>query len=258
MKEYRMKKLRIVTSARGGVAGFGCKALLFAAVLVFALAFVGCDFIQQAFGLSDEDPEPPASGAAEETLVFVAAESGATTEALTLVFNTVVDGLTADDITLTPSGGLSVTKGELTRDEEYRQVYRLGVNGITAEGSVRVDVKRNDVPVAGSPQTVKVHSGVPVVPSAITANGGAEAGTTALTLSFGGPWIAGLLAGDVYLDANVTGAAKGNLGGGPNEYTLGVDGITREGEVTVCINKSGYSTDPVLQKVTVYPVIGQN
>jgi hypothetical protein len=210
MKEYRMKKTRFGIGARGGAAGFGFK--VFAAALVFvALAFAGCDFIRQAFGLSGEEPEPPASGAAEETLVYVAAESGATTEALTLVFNTVVDGLTADDITLTALGGLSVTKGELTRHETG--VYRLGVSGITAEGSVSVDVKRNGVSVAGSPQPAIVHYGAPVVPFAITANGKAGETTTALTLSFGGPGIAGLPAGDVYLDANGAGAAKGDLGG---------------------------------------------
>jgi hypothetical protein len=35
-------------------------------------------------------------------------------------------------------------------------------------------------------------------------------------------------------------------------YTLAVSGITREGEVTVAINKSGYSAYPSLRKARVY------
>ncbi|MDR0638857.1 MAG: hypothetical protein LBG27_08165 [Spirochaetaceae bacterium] len=247
-----MKKLRFGIGARGGAAGWRFK--VFAAALVFALAFAGCDFIRQAFGLSDEEPEPPASGAAEETPVFVAAESGAVTEALTPVFNTAVDGLSAGDIEITPAGGISVTKEGLARDGEYPQVYRLGVSGITAEGSARVDVKRTGVPAAGIPETAKARYGAQLAEfTSLSANGTPDTTeTTALTLSFGGPGIAGLLAGDVYLDANGAGAAKGDLGGGTNEYTLGVDGITREGEVTVGTTKDNCSAFPVLQKVTVY------
>ncbi|MDR0639626.1 MAG: hypothetical protein LBG27_12125 [Spirochaetaceae bacterium] len=95
-----MKKLRFGIGARGGAAGWRSTVLCVAA---FMLALTGCDFLQGIFGGGDSDP--PASGAAEETLVFVAAESGATTEALTLVFNTVADGLTADDIPLTALDG---------------------------------------------------------------------------------------------------------------------------------------------------------
>jgi hypothetical protein len=133
MKEYRMKKTRFGIGARGGAAGWRFK--VFAAALVFAPAFAGCDFIRQTLGLSDEDPDPPASGAAEET-VFVAA----------------VEGLTAGDITLTAldGGNSGITPGTLTPGSTPF-VYRLGVDGVTAEGSVEVAVTRNGSPAAEAP-----------------------------------------------------------------------------------------------------------
>ncbi|MDR0638856.1 MAG: hypothetical protein LBG27_08160 [Spirochaetaceae bacterium] len=105
MKKRIITRGERVSSRR--VAGFGFKA--FAAVFVFTLGVTGCDEF-----LPGGEEDPPESGAAEGAFVFVTAESGAVTTALTPVFDAAAEGLTAEDITFTASGGNSgITPGRL-------------------------------------------------------------------------------------------------------------------------------------------------
>jgi hypothetical protein len=125
------------------------------------------------------------------------------------------------------------------------------VGGVTEEGGVEVAVKRNGIPAAGSPKTAKARHGAQLAEfTGLSANGIPYTTETAvLTLNFGGLGIPDLGTDDIYLNAGGTGAIRGTPGGsGPNRYTLGVSGITAEGEVIVSVNKAGYSTYPSLQR----------
>ena len=87
--------------------------------------------------------------------------------------------------------------------------------------------------------------------SSLTANGDANTTTTVLTLTFDKA-IEGLAADDITLTAGETGAAKGALtdktGG---VYELAVSDITKTGEVTVAVAKTGYTITPASKKVEV-------
>lgn len=63
-----MKKARFVTSARGGAAGFSCRA----ALLIFALVLTGCEFLQDLiFGGEGTEPENPESAPRDTSLASV-------------------------------------------------------------------------------------------------------------------------------------------------------------------------------------------
>jgi hypothetical protein len=173
----------------------------------------------------------------------------ATTAALTLVFDTVIEGLSTEDITLTDDGGTGASKGELS-PTLVPNAYRLTVNGITKSGDVTVKVHKAGY--AFSPDTLTAKARAPTVAVqflSLAANGGAAAGTTALTLKFDTA-IAGLSAEDITLtDDGYTGIRAGALtaagtGAGGAVYTLAVSGTTRNGFVSVKIAKAGYAFSP--------------
>ena len=76
-----------------------------------------------------------------------------TTTALTLTFDKAIEGLTAEDITLT-AGETSATKGALT--DKGNGVYELAVSGITKEGSVTVAVAKTGYEITPTSQDVTV------------------------------------------------------------------------------------------------------
>ncbi|WP_162510826.1 hypothetical protein, partial [Treponema endosymbiont of Eucomonympha sp.] len=91
----------------------------------------------------------------------------------------------------------------------------------------------------------------------LTADGGAAAGTTALTLTFSQA-VPGLSAADITLEGGGTGIQKGALSKGVAladgvAYTLSVSGINRLGDVVASVSKAGYSFGKGKQTVTVYP-----
>ena len=98
MKEYRMKGTRLGASPHGAAAGFGFCCI----AVMFALVLTGCGAAVQEFlglGGKEDAPDPAA------WLLYVAADGGADTAALKLVFSAAMDGLTAGDIEITPAGG---------------------------------------------------------------------------------------------------------------------------------------------------------
>jgi hypothetical protein len=88
----------------------------------------------------------------------------------------------------------------------------------------------------------------------VTADGTANAATTAkLTLTFSDV-VDGLAVGDITLSAGATGAAKGALtaAGTTGVYELTLTGITQAGEITVVVDKDGYAFEPSSKKVTIH------
>ena len=176
-----------------------------------------------------------------------------TTSALTLTFDKVIEGLAADDITLT-AGETGATKGALTAKGEG--VYELALSGIKKADLVSISVAKTGYKVSPDLKTVAVKfytapSDVAVAFSTLTANGSDTETTSALTLTFD-KVIEGLAADDITLTAGETGATKGALTAkGEGVYELAISGIAKAGDVTVAVAKDGYTITPASQKVAV-------
>ncbi|GHT73763.1 hypothetical protein FACS1894124_2630 [Spirochaetia bacterium] len=203
-------------------------------------------------------PTSGGGGGGEIAAAFTGVTAGgsatATTTKLTLTFDQAITDLAADDITL--SGLSGVTKGALT-PTGTPGVYELGIGGITATGTVTVTVEKSGYTISGSPKTVTVYYYVAPGAIAVTfinliADGGAAAAaTTKLTLTFNKA-IDGLAASNITL-SGPTGAKKGTLRGtGIGVYELAVSGITADGNVTVAVEKTGYTISPNSKTVPVF------
>lgn len=85
----------------------------------------------------------------------------------------------------------------------------------------------------------------------VTADGGSDTGTTALTLTFDKE-VAGLNPGNITIAENT--ATKGTLTAkGNGVYELGLSNITSQGTITVTVAKEGYIFTPESRTATVYP-----
>jgi len=78
-----------------------------------------------------------------------------TTTTLTLTFDKVIPGLTADDITLVGVDG--IIKGSLTHNGNGA-FYDLKISGFTSGGNLSVSVLKTGYNISGSPQTVKIYA----------------------------------------------------------------------------------------------------
>jgi hypothetical protein len=185
-------------------------------------------------------------------------ESTESTTMLVLDFDKAVDGLTADDITL--SGMDGITKGTLVRNGA---AYILPVGGITAAGTVTVAVSKNGYNISNASKTVAVHYAPvqgPATPQQVAFNNVIADGeqgktaTTKLVLDFSGV-IDGLTADDIELSGmSIT---KGPLGAPDGAtYTLPISGFTATGTLTVKVSKNGYNIGNVSKTVAVYYVQG--
>jgi hypothetical protein len=208
--------------------------------------------------------QPLAASAAAGTAKFLSLaadggdEAGAYTTALTLTFDKAVDGLSAADITL-DGGGTGMVKGELGAAEaaEDGYAYRLGVSGITEDGTVSARVRKADWTFEPETLSAKVYAPTKVLFKSFAANGGESARTTALTLTLNRP-VAGLSAADIALtDTGNTGVQKGALDG-PSytangyAYRLGVSGVTKNGSVAAKAAKAGWTFEPETLSVSVW------
>ncbi|WP_059369576.1 hypothetical protein [Treponema endosymbiont of Eucomonympha sp.] len=204
-----------------------------------------------SFGAGRMSLAPPPTDIAFESAAANGGET-ATTTALTLQFSWIIEGLTAEDITL-ESGGTGIQKGLLTANEaDAAGVYTLSVSGIAASGVVTVRVAKAGYVFAPDARTVRVHWAPPAARFLSAAADGSETATTsALTLAFDQP-IAGLAADDITLDdsADTTGIQKGLLSApadganGSIAYTLSVSGIAKSGVITVRVAARGYALAP--------------
>jgi hypothetical protein len=253
MKDMTVRKRERVSSA----AGRRFKAALAAAV--FALVLTGCSSGNGGSDNEDDDPAVPSpAGTVTKTLVYATAGTKANTQSLTLVFSADMGELTASNIDLEALGGVNegITWDAPERTEEDPLVYRLPVSGISNEGKIKVSVTKNNAPVPGSPKTIWVHYGAQVVNFAYLEADGVSntTKTRTLTLTFGGGGI-NLQEEEICLNPHSIGnesigVKQGTLQDGPTVYTIGVEGIVEEGDVTVTIEKEGYTTNP--RTVTVH------
>jgi hypothetical protein len=224
--------------------------------LFFALAAAGILLLAGAC----EDPtksSPAGGGSIAVTFSGLTANGSATTTTtkLTLTFDKDITGLAAEDITL-DAGTTGAGKGYLTRTGTG--VYELVLGSITGSGQVSVSVAKSGYTVSGGPKTVPVYyyldpDALPVTFSSLTADGSATATTTKLTLTFNKD-IAGLTAADIILAPGTTGAQKGELTKltGTGVYELVLGSITRTGQVSVSVAKSGYTVSGGPKTAPVY------
>jgi hypothetical protein len=106
----------------------------------------------------------PVKDSAELRSVTANGGSGASTTALTLLFDKVVNGLSASDITLSMPGSLfGVTKGDLSGTGPE---YTLGVSSPT-NGTVTVTMGSTLLQITGSPKTVNIYGDDSIIPSLV-------------------------------------------------------------------------------------------
>ncbi|MDR2479801.1 MAG: hypothetical protein LBD48_10885 [Treponema sp.] len=196
-------------------------------------------------------PEPGDIAVQFTGLAADGSDNAATTK-LTLTFSRNIDGLGAEDITLSSETG--AVKGTLTNTGTG--TYELVLNGISDSGVVTVAAAKTGYAISGGPKTVMVYyySGGGTTPAAFTglvADGSAAATTTKLTLTFDTD-ITGLAAGNIALGGQ-TGASAASLARtGTGTYDLAVTGITQTGTLTVSVVKAGYIISGGPKTVTVY------
>jgi len=179
---------------------------------------------------------------------------------LTLTFSAAIDGLSADNITLTSSvSGLSIEKGVLSSPIQIgsngNMEYTLLISDFTTGGQVSVAVNKAGFDISGSPKTVDIYY-VPLPISvtliSVTANGSPTETTTQLTLNFD-KWI-GLNSDDITL-SDIDGVTKGALSTyvpGSGTFTLNISNVTESGTLTVEVNKEGYNITYIVKTVDVY------
>jgi uncharacterized repeat protein (TIGR02543 family) len=141
-----------------GTHGHRLLSSLYAASIVMAmvvslavLIFTGCP--------NSEDTKPPEDTTPKTTPVTFTnltadGSATATTTKLTLTFDKDITGLSAADINLT-AGSTGAAKGTLTKTGTG--VYELTLTGITAGGSVTVEVSKSGYNITGGSKTVTVY-----------------------------------------------------------------------------------------------------
>jgi hypothetical protein len=216
----------------------------FSALPVLAVVFLSVGLFAAC---GDKDKPGPVGGDDPIALISVT-PSGTPTGKLTLTFSAAVDGLSAEDISLS-AGSTGAAKGALT--STGGGAYELAVTGVTASGEVTVTVSKSGYTFDPASKIVTVTSSSD--PGAIALNTVTSSGTPTakLTLTFSAA-VDGLSAEDITLSAGSTGAAKGALTStGVGVYELAITGVTASGAVTVTVSKSGYTFDPASKSVMV-------
>ncbi|MDR1230786.1 MAG: DUF6273 domain-containing protein [Spirochaetaceae bacterium] len=183
-----------------------------------------------------------------------------TTTALTLVFDRDIAGLTEDDITIA-AGSTGATKGALSKTGAG--TYSLALKGVEQAGKIAVSVERDGYLVLPSEleaQAVYVNPVIAVEFISAVANGEPNMEpTTELVLKFSKA-IEGLTAGDIAVADLGEAATKGALSGPDQQgeeavYTLALNDVTSQSEITVSASKGGYEINPLISPVTVsYPL----
>jgi hypothetical protein len=186
----------------------------------------------------------------------VTVDGDGTSTLVSLVFDRDISGLSEDDVTVLDPDETGAVKGVLS-PAGREGIYTLGIAGVRESGEITIRVGKNgwNINPASRPAQVYYDPGaVPVTFVNIMPNGTAGSQTTtALTLTFN-QTIPGLDASDITLAAGGTGAAMGTLSGPSPEgvYTLGLDYVRAEKDVTITVVKNGYTVSPAKISVPVY------
>lgn len=227
------------------------KKFSFLILLFFIAAFTSCS--------SDNDSNnDPNNGADAVKINFrsIVADGSVTetTTKLILTFDKDIEGLIADDITLT-TGTIDIVKGTL--NSKGSGIYELAVSDISVSGEVTVVINKAGYMITPASKTVMVYYVKPVKQVAfnsLSTNGSITETTSKIILMFDKD-VEGLTADDITLTTGTTNIVKGLLETkGSGKYELAVNNISEGGEVTVIVNKAGYEISPTSRKVTVYYV----
>ena len=171
-----------------------------------------------------------------------------TSTKLVLTFDRDIGQLTGSNITLTGSVIPIIEDISKRTDKEYE----LFISGITAGGTVNVNVQKPGYNISGGPLAAAVKYAQPVSFNALTANGSSVKTTTLVTLVFDKD-IAGLAASDITLTAGTTGAVKGALNRtAAGVYELAVTGISAGGYLEISASKPGYTNTGMSRQVYIY------
>ena len=171
------------------------------------------------------------------------------TTVLTLTFNKVITGLTADDITLT-AGSTGATKGALSGSGP---TYTLAVSGITADGEVTVSVSKAGYSISPN-RTVQVHKGYVAVTLSQDGIYGAKT-TTRITITFDKD------VPDFSLNTiSYSNTVSMTLGSfllvrkSDREYDLFIylNYVDGSGFITITPTKAGYNFRPISPSISVY------
>jgi len=174
-----------------------------------------------------------------------------TTTQLTLTFDKAIEGLTANDITL--SNVIDVRKGTLSGNNPYT----LPISGFTSGETLSVAVAKSGYDINYSPRTVVIfhysesggNNNIVAAFNSVYANGSPSQTTTQLTIAFDKA-INGLTADDITL-SGVSNVNKGTLSGS-NPYTLPISGFTSGGTLSVAVAKSGYDINYSPETVVIF------
>jgi len=176
--------------------------------------------------------------------------ASSTTTKLTLTFDRVISGLTADDITVTHSvPGQTVQKGALSVSGS---AYTLPISGFTASGTVTVTVAKAGYAISNSQRSFNIYYMITVLWDG-NQNGSYTASTTSLSLTFN-QTISGLTASDFIITHSVPGQTvqKGTLSVSGSVYTLPISGFNVSGTLTIKLEKPGYTASPSSINLPVY------
>jgi len=171
------------------------------------------------------------------------------TTQLTLSFDKVIEGLSADDITLIPLyTEINVSKGTLNGTGH---VYTLDINIINDDfsssyvyltsGLLNVVVEKSGYFIRDSPQIVEIFyltGDTNATLVSVSANGSNTQTTTQLTLTFDKSIYE--FSADYIILSGIPDIIKGNLSHNNSVYTLNISGINNSGNLTVMVEIPGY------------------
>jgi uncharacterized repeat protein (TIGR02543 family) len=226
-RSFEMKQMTFVKM--GGLA----LTLTLGLVASISLTLAGCEDLAGGGDRNNTD-------SSAITYTVAANGTGSTTTGLTFTFSAVVNGLTANNITISGTG---VTRGSLTGSGT---TWTLAVTVATA-GTITVSIAKLGIE-NGQKQVTVYKQGQAAITYMVADPHGYGNTTTTLTFAFGTA-VSGLTAGDITLTNGPGSVTKGALTGSGTTWTLAVT-VATAGTITVSIAKPGIESGQ--KQVTVY------
>jgi hypothetical protein len=171
----------------------------------------------------------------------------ATSTAIIFTFEAAVEGLTAEEVTVTNDTG-EVTKGSLAVNSGTS--YSLGITVNTA-GNVKLAITKAGIESAEKIVAVYKAPVTSDITYSAAANGNATASSTAITITFSAE-LEGLTEDQISLTNDTGDVTKAALSGSGTSYSLGI-AVNTPGNVKLAINKEGIESAE--KSVAVYKFI---
>ena len=177
----------------------------------------------------------------EPDITYTATANGSdnteTSTTIAFTFNKAVEGLSAENITLSNDTG-AATKGALSGGGTS---WSLGITVQTA-GAVKVTITRDGIEGTEKPVRVfKAGEEAGDIAYTVAADGSATAASTKITFTFDAA-VTGLNAEDITLSNDTGEAAEGELSGSGTSWSLGIT-VQTAGVVKVTITKAGIEAE---------------